>query len=117
MALARGSCVRSLRVAKEGQKAPLFGVPGLASQRVYEFTRPTLWRIAAAVLLLLVSVLPTAVAASVPRAYAGIVVDAKSGKVLYSSDADALRYPASVSKVMTLYILFQELSAGHIKLT
>ncbi len=56
-------------------------------------------------------------AKGVPRAYAGIVVDAKTGKVLYSSDADALRYPASVSKVMTLYILFQELSAGHIKLT
>lgn len=52
-----------------------------------------------------------------PRAYAGIVVDAKSGKVLYESDADALRYPASVSKVMTLYILFQELKAGRIKLT
>ena len=52
-----------------------------------------------------------------PRAYAGIVVDAKSGKVLYSSDADAPRYPASVSKVMTLYVLFQELSAGRIKLS
>jgi len=55
--------------------------------------------------------------AKVPRAYAGIVVDAKTGKVLYESDADAYRFPASVSKVMTLYILFQELSAGHIKLT
>lgn len=52
-----------------------------------------------------------------PRAFAGIVVDAKSGKVLYQSDADEYRYPASVTKVMTLYILFQELSAGNIKLT
>lgn len=51
-----------------------------------------------------------------PRAYAGIVVDAKSGKVLYESDADEYRYPASVTKVMTLYVLFQELSAGKIKL-
>ncbi len=55
-------------------------------------------------------------AASPPRKYAGIVVDAKSGKVLYESGADAARYPASVTKVMTLYILFQELAAGNITL-
>jgi D-alanyl-D-alanine carboxypeptidase len=56
-------------------------------------------------------------AASVPRKFAGIVVDAKSGKVLYESAADAARYPASVVKVMTLYVLFQELNAGNIRLT
>lgn len=50
----------------------------------------------------------------IPRAYAAIVVDAKTGKVLYQHDADQLRYPASISKVMTLYILFQELAAGHL---
>jgi D-alanyl-D-alanine carboxypeptidase len=55
-------------------------------------------------------------AASVPRKYAGIVIDAKSGKVLYEASADAARYPASVTKVMTLYVLFQELSAGNISL-
>ncbi|HEV7345323.1 MAG TPA: serine hydrolase [Devosia sp.] len=51
------------------------------------------------------------------RKYAGIVVDAKSGQVLYEEQADSRRYPASVAKVMTLYILFQELSAGNIKLS
>lgn len=51
------------------------------------------------------------------RKYAGIVVDAKSGKVMYESAADSARYPASVTKVMTLYILFQELAAGNIKLS
>jgi len=56
-------------------------------------------------------------AASAPRKYAGIVMDAKSGKVLYESAADAARYPASVTKVMTLYVLFQELNAGNIKLS
>ena len=56
-------------------------------------------------------------AASVPRKFAGIVLDAKSGKVLYESAADAARYPASVTKVMTLYVLFQELAAGNIKLS
>ena len=50
------------------------------------------------------------------RKYAGIVVDAKTGKTLYSSGADAKRYPASVAKVMTLYVLFEELAAGRLKL-
>ncbi|MDP2781214.1 serine hydrolase [Devosia sp.] len=51
------------------------------------------------------------------RKYAGIVVDAKSGNVLYESAADSKRYPASVAKVMTMYVLFQELSAGNLKLS
>ncbi|WP_108459137.1 SPOR domain-containing protein [Devosia naphthalenivorans] len=51
------------------------------------------------------------------RKYAGIVVDAKSGKVMYEESADSRRYPASVAKVMTLYVLFQELSAGNLKLS
>src|SRR5205085_484090 len=51
------------------------------------------------------------------RKYAGIVVDAKSGKVMYEEAADSKRYPASVTKVMTLYILFQELAAGNLSLT
>lgn len=51
------------------------------------------------------------------RKYAGIVVDAKSGKILYEDQADSKRYPASVAKVMTLYVLFQELQAGNLSLT
>jgi D-alanyl-D-alanine carboxypeptidase len=51
------------------------------------------------------------------RKYAGIVVDAKSGQVLYEENGDSKRYPASVAKVMTLYVLFQELSAGNMKLS
>ena len=118
MARGRGKPRPTLRlVAKEGQKAPLFGVPGLASQRVYEFSRLSLWRIAAVLFAIIFACAPAVAEAKVPRAYAGIVMDAKSGKVLYQSDADAYRYPASVSKVMTLYILFQELNAGNIKLT
>jgi len=79
----------------------------LASQRVDKFVRRSLWRIVAAVLIGSLCLVSTAVEAKAPRAYAGIVVDAKSVKVLYESDADATRYPASVSKVMTLYVLFQ----------
>jgi D-alanyl-D-alanine carboxypeptidase len=82
------------------------------------FSRLTLWRVVAAVFIAVLVLAPVATqAAKVPRAYAGIVVDAKSGKVLYESDADDYRYPASVTKVMTLYVLFQELDAGKIKLS
>lgn len=89
----------------------------MASQLYLRFSRPSLWRALAAIAFTLLALSPVAVqAAKVPRAYAGIVVDAKSGEVLYESDADEYRYPASVTKVMTLYVLFQELEAGKIKL-
>lgn len=54
-------------------------------------------------------------AAANPK-YAGIVVDAKTGKVLYSDDADSLRYPASLTKMMTLYLTFEALEAGRLSL-
>jgi len=49
-------------------------------------------------------------------AYADIVVDANSGQVLHESSADALRHPASITKIMTLYLLFEQLEAGKLKL-
>ncbi len=48
--------------------------------------------------------------------FASIVVDANSGKVLQDSDADGLRHPASLTKIMTLYLLFERLDAGKLKL-
>ncbi|WP_337186085.1 D-alanyl-D-alanine carboxypeptidase [Phenylobacterium sp.] len=48
--------------------------------------------------------------------YAAIVVDARTGEVLYGSRADAPRYPASITKVMTLYLAFEALAAGKIQL-
>ena len=44
---------------------------------------------------------------------AAIVVDAKTGKVLYSSNADAKPYPASLTKMMTLYLLFEAIDRGR----
>jgi D-alanyl-D-alanine carboxypeptidase len=49
--------------------------------------------------------------------YAAIVEDASSGEVLYEKNADATRYPASISKIMTLYLTFEALEAGRLKLT
>lgn len=48
--------------------------------------------------------------------YAGIVVDAKTGNVLYSENADRLQYPASLTKMMTLYMTFEALEQGRIRL-
>ena len=48
---------------------------------------------------------------------ASIVVDANSGKVMQESHADAARHPASLTKMMTLYLLFERLAAGKIKMT
>jgi D-alanyl-D-alanine carboxypeptidase len=55
-------------------------------------------------------------AASYSPPYAAIVVDAKSGDVLHQSNPDSLRHPASLTKIMTLYLLFERLDAGKIRL-
>lgn len=49
--------------------------------------------------------------------YASIVVDAKTGKVLQATNPDAPRHPASVTKVMTLYMLFEALEKGRFSLS
>ena len=59
--------------------------------------------------------LGSAPAAANPK-YAGIVIDAKTGETLYANDADELRYPASLTKMMTLYMVFEALERGAIKL-
>lgn len=48
--------------------------------------------------------------------YAAIVVDAKSGEVLYAKRADSTRYPASITKVMTLYLTYEALASGKLRL-
>ncbi len=48
--------------------------------------------------------------------YASIVVDAETDTVLHARHADAPRHPASLTKVMTLYMVFEELKAGRLSL-
>ncbi|MGE3870935.1 MAG: serine hydrolase, partial [Pseudorhodoplanes sp.] len=48
--------------------------------------------------------------------YAHIVVDGNSGDVLSASNADSLRHPASLTKIMTLFLLFERLEAGKLNL-
>ncbi|MDB5470465.1 MAG: peptidase [Caulobacter sp.] len=49
--------------------------------------------------------------------YAAVVVDANSGEVLYAKRADSPRYPASITKVMTLYLAFEAINEGRLKPT
>jgi D-alanyl-D-alanine carboxypeptidase len=46
--------------------------------------------------------------------YAAVVIQADSGNVLFDRHADEMRYPASLTKMMTLYLLFEELDAGRL---
>jgi D-alanyl-D-alanine carboxypeptidase len=48
--------------------------------------------------------------------FSSIVVDGNSGSVLQAASPDALRHPASLTKVMTLYLLFERLENGKLKL-
>src|SRR5438552_18582774 len=47
---------------------------------------------------------------------ADIVGDANSGAILHATNPDARRHPASLTKIMTLYLLFEQLEAGKLKL-
>jgi D-alanyl-D-alanine carboxypeptidase len=49
-------------------------------------------------------------------AFAAIVVDANTGKTLYARNEHELRHPASITKVMTLYLLFEQIEKGRLRL-
>lgn len=48
--------------------------------------------------------------------FASIIVDGNSGAVLQATSPDAIRHPASLTKIMTLYLLFERLESGKLKL-
>jgi D-alanyl-D-alanine carboxypeptidase len=51
-----------------------------------------------------------------PEKDAALVLDGATGKVLYSRNAEATRHPASLTKMMTLYLLFEQLKNGQMTL-
>ena len=53
---------------------------------------------------------------SVEAKYASIVIDFESGQVLHEENADTRNYPASLTKMMTLYMLFDALADGRVTL-
>lgn len=96
---------------------PLSSLRSLVSKVLHQIAAP------AAAALIAASVSTAAIAAKgvpsqvVPSKYAAIVVDTATGKVLYQANPDARRYPASLTKMMTLYVLFEELNRGRFKLS
>ncbi len=57
-----------------------------------------------------------AAAGPAPR-YAAFMVDANSREVLYANAPDELRHPASLTKMMTLYLTFDALESGRLRIT
>ena len=57
-----------------------------------------------------------AAAVSSSPAFSALLVDANSGRTLFSVAEDGLRHPASITKVMTLYLLFERLDQGTMTL-
>ncbi|WP_417713320.1 D-alanyl-D-alanine carboxypeptidase family protein [Pseudophaeobacter arcticus] len=75
--------------------------------------RSVLWIMGVLLSLGMVLIPPTQAQAA---AYAAVVVDARTGEVLHSRNADARLHPASLTKMMTLYIAFEAVRNGEISL-
>ena len=72
-------------------------------------------RLLAASAILLVT-LPGVAAAQIGSArYSSVVIDAQSGQMLFGSSATAPRHPASLTKMMTLYLVFEAMRRGELR--
>ena len=88
---------------------------------IYQRKVPLFARLTALTLLFALLLTSTVLAAEPPKkpsitADSAIVIDYDTGEVLYEKDADTMRVPASMTKVMTAYIIFEELEAGNLTL-
>ncbi|TKD22533.1 D-alanyl-D-alanine carboxypeptidase [Rhodobacter capsulatus] len=75
-------------------------------------TRLTHWGLSG-LLAVFLALLPVALSAAPFAAY---VMDARTGEVLYEKNADTRLHPASLTKMMTLYIAFQAIESGEASL-
>lgn len=76
----------------------------------------TVVRTLLAVITISVAFVGTFPSAQANERYAGMVIDAITGEVFYQDNADARRFPASMTKVMTLYLLFEAIDQGRFTL-
>ena len=84
----------------------------------------TMLSVLAAILIAFALTIPQAEAARKKRQkaapysppFASMVYDVNSGRTLQAVQADALRFPASITKVMTLYMLFEQIERGRFRL-
>lgn len=105
-----GFAYRSAILQTVGHTMQLNSSPKRRAQ--WTLRKPSLiYTLFVAQLLMATIAIPESVAA--PK-QAAVVMDANTGKILYSSNADAHRYPASLTKMMTLYIVFEMLESGRL---
>ncbi len=104
--------VRSVRrIGLDGAKNPVPRRSVNDTRRRHPATQGAVWFFACLALVFGLAVQPAQA-----EKYAAIVVDAKTGKTLHSRHADARRYPASLTKVMTLYLMFEALKTGRVRM-
>ena len=84
---------------------------GAPSKIISVAARKLVWLFIAALVALSGASMPAQAAK-----YSAIVIEEDSGRVLFSRNADSPRYPASLTKIMTLYLLFEDIAAGHLTL-
>jgi len=78
--------------------------------------RPVAWLVHVVVFAVVVLTAGTAATpAAANSKYASLIIDANTGADIRARNADSPRYPASLTKIMTLYVLFGEIAAGRIK--
>ena len=75
--------------------------------------QPVRWGLLILAIIWMMIVVPLSAAAA---PYAALVMDARSGKVLHSRNADPRLHPASLTKMMTLYVAFEAIENGEISL-
>ncbi|MDJ0950514.1 MAG: D-alanyl-D-alanine carboxypeptidase family protein [Alphaproteobacteria bacterium] len=92
------------------------GQPGLASAPLNPVIRALVPLAAACVVWLMAIFVANAAAALETRAKQAILVDMSTGQVLFDKAADQPMAPSSMAKLMTIYLLFDGLKSGRIKL-
>ena len=75
--------------------------------------QPIRWGLVAFATIWIFVIVPLSAAAA---PYAAMVMDARSGEVLHSENADTRLHPASLTKMMTLYVVFEAVENGEISL-
>jgi D-alanyl-D-alanine carboxypeptidase len=83
---------------------------GMAVHKL-KYRLPRYLRAAALALLAALAVVGRADAA---EKHAVLVIDANTGQTVYQNSADALRHPASLTKMMTLYLVFEQIEQGRL---
>lgn len=89
-----------------------WGFLGYMSKILATFFRKYLRSIALFLLPVALVLLPAT--ASAANKYASLIMEPETGRVLHSRNADSLRHPASLTKIMTLYMVFEALQDGRL---